>query len=127
MKHRFAIVLVAVVALSLAGCSKNPAPIVTPQAPTTVDYVKFTIAALQLVADSGCKATPQTVSTKACAAVDKYAPQVLADINAAASGWKPVAQSALTQLQADLPASDYQPIALYVAIAQAAIAAVPAS
>lgn len=121
-------VLTVLIALGLcASCSKNPAPVVTPQAPTTVDYVTFTIASLQMVADSGCKTTPQTVSTKACAAVDKYAPQVLADIKAAASGWKTVAQSALTQLQSDLPAKDYQPIALYVAIAQAAIAAVPAS
>lgn len=122
-------VLTVAIALGLcASCSKTPAPVVTPQAPTTIDYVKFTLASIQIVADTGCKATPQTVSTKACTAVDKYVPQALADIAAQqAAGWKATVESALTQLGKDLPAADYQPIALYVAIAQAAIAAVPAS
>lgn len=122
MKRSLFALLVA--ALWLPGCAKTtPAPAV---APTPVDYAKFSLAALQTVADSGCKATPQTVSSKACAAIDNAVPQALDDLAKAQTGWKAVVQNLLTQLQTDLPAADYQPIAVYVAVAQAALVAVPA-
>lgn len=122
MKKIFAVVLVAV-ALSVAGCAKNPAPTTSP-AVLTMSQAQHAIAVLDVLRDAAVSMnaqTPPLLSTSATTQVVTIHDALVKVIAASPSGWQASVQAALTALPTTISAADYAKISPYVIVAEAAL------
>lgn len=126
MKRQFlGMVLLLALVGGVSACAKK-APTVSPDAQIAAQATRV-LAILDVLNDAAQSMNaqnPKLLSDAAAAKVVSIHQSLVQVIGAAPTGWKATVQAALNELPKDLTPADYQKIAPYVVVAEAALSVV---
>lgn len=127
MKQQLLSVMAALtLAVSLGACAHNPAPANSPDVQAAAQATRV-IAILDVLNDAAVSMnaqTPKLLSDAATSKVVSIHQSLVQVIGASPTGWKATVQAALDELPKDLTPADYQKVAPYVVVAEAALSVV---
>lgn len=125
-RQLLSVMAVLALSVSLGACAHNPAPSTSPDA-QIASQAQHVVAVLDVLRDAAVSMnaqTPKLLSDSATAKVVSIHQSLVQVIGAAPTGWKATVQAAFEELPKDLSPADYQKIAPYVVVAEAALSVV---